>query len=170
MKQRTLILIVLLVSALLLAGCTGTPASQPANSLPAATPALPVTSPTLPPGTTQPLVGSWNLMGMTVQNGTVPFNPTTQITLQFNSDGTFHGYGGCNNYFGSYAFTGAITPFGSGMTISPIASTKAYCQETSAQESTYFEDLEVINAGVVNVDQLVLTGTTQNKLIYTRAV
>jgi len=170
MKQRTLVIVALLVFALFFAGCTGKRAQQPATTLPAATPALPATTPVPAPGTTQPLVGAWNLIGMTVQNGTVPYKPTTQITMQFNSDDTLQGNGGCNNNYGTYVFTGMVTPFGSGMTLSPITSTKAYCMEISAQENTYFEDLQVTNYGVVNVDQLVLTGSTQNTLVYLRAV
>ena len=170
MKKYTLILAVLLVLALLLAGCASKPASPPATTRPTTAPLLPVTTPTLPPGTIQPLGGAWNLIGMAIQNGTEPMKPTTQITMQFNNDGTFQGNGGCNNYYGTYSFTGTVTPFGSGMTISPITSTKAYCLETSAQENTYYEVLQDTNAGVVNIDQLVLTGSTQNKLVYQRAV
>ncbi|MDD1704591.1 MAG: META domain-containing protein [Methanoregula sp.] len=72
---------------------------------------------------------------MTVQNGTVLYKPTTQITLQFDRDGTFLGNGGCNNDYGTSAFARKVTPFGSGMALSPITSIKAYCRERSSPEN-----------------------------------
>jgi len=171
MNKRTLLLIaLLLVLAVAAAGCASRAPVTPATTRPTSTPALPLTTPTLPPGTLQPLGGMWNLIGMTVQNGTVPSNPTTQITIQFNNDNTFSGYGGCNNYYGTYTFTGTVTSFGSGMALSPITSTKMYCQQTSLQENTYYQDLQDTNAGVVNGNQLVLTGSTQNTLVYQQNV
>ena len=171
MNKRTLILIaLLLVLAILAAGCASKTPVTPATTRPTTTQAPPLTTPTIPPGTLQPLGGAWNLIGMTVQNGSVPFNPITQITIQFNNDNSFAGNGGCNNYYGTYTFTGTVTPFGSGMSLSPITSTKMYCQDTSSQENTYYQVLQSTDSGVVNVDQLVLTGNTQNTLVYQRAV
>jgi heat shock protein HslJ len=171
MNKRTLILIaLLLVLAILAAGCANKTTATPATTRPTSTQAPPFTTPTIPPGTLQPLVGAWNLIGMTVQNGTVPFRPTTQITIQFNNDNSFSGNGGCNNYYGTYTFTGTVTPFGSGMAMSPITSTKMYCQSTSSQEDTYLQVLQDTNSGVVNGNQLVLTGVTQNTLVYQQNV
>jgi len=45
--------------------------------------------------------GKWILTTMAIQEGTVPLQPTTEITLVFNADGSLTGYGGCNNYFGT---------------------------------------------------------------------
>jgi heat shock protein HslJ len=103
---------------------------------------------------------------MATQNGTALLQPTTEITLVFNSDGNLTGYGGCNNYFASYALTGATTESGNGITIGPLASTKKYCEINGQQETTYLQVLQNTVAYDVNINQLTLTDTSKNVLVF----
>lgn len=160
-------LVALTILAVVCAGCTGQ--KTPAPATPIATPA-PVATATTPVAPALPanLAGTWQLTTMAIQDGTAITHPTTAITLYFNSDGTVSGNGGCNNYNGPYALTGATTPKGSGLTIGPLASTKMYCQATSSQESTYLNILGKTMAYDVDSTQLTLTASDQNVLIYQR--
>jgi heat shock protein HslJ len=103
---------------------------------------------------------------MTIKEGSVVLRPTTDITLAFNADGTLTGYGGCNNYFGSYTLTGTTTMFGEGITVSPLASTKKYCEINGQQETTYLAVLQGTTAYSVNIKKLTLTDKSNNALVY----
>ncbi|MFA6225689.1 MAG: META domain-containing protein [Methanoregula sp.] len=147
----------LLIAAVMIAGCTGT---QPATLPPtvvgtAATPAVPAQ-----------LAGNWVVTRMGIQDDSAVINPTTQITLVFMADGTVSGNGGCNNYNGPFTLNGQTTTLGKGISIGPLVSTKKFCQDYSNQESTYLNILQ--NATAYNVDgnQLSITATTGDVLIY----
>ena len=143
MKHTSLIILVFLAVALLVAGCTSQqPAAQPAT--PAAT-QNPAPVPTATPAASSvpaPLAGDWTLTTMGIQGGTAVTYPTTAITLTFNPDGSLAGYDGCNNYFGTFTLTGTTTPKGQGMTLSGIGSSKKYCAELANQEQQYLNILE----------------------------
>jgi len=103
---------------------------------------------------------------MGIQDGTAIAYPTAQISLTFNQDGTASGYGGCNNYNGPYTLTGQISSKGKGITIGPIVSSLRYCRDYTEQENMYLQILG--NAMAYNVDgnQLSITDTTGNVLVY----
>jgi heat shock protein HslJ len=105
---------------------------------------------------------------MAIQGGTAITHPTTGINLIFNPDNTFTGYDGCNNYFGTYALTGATTPKGQGLTLSGISQSKKYCQTLANQEQDYLNILSKTSAYVVDTTQLTLTASTGDVLIYQR--
>lgn len=164
MKPVTMGVFLFLILAVACAGCTGTttaPATTVQTPVPVATTAA---APALPAA----LAGSWQLTTLAVQDGTAITYPTATITIEFNSDGTVFGNGGCNNYNGPFVLTGATTPKGSGITIGPLASTKMNCQTTSSQENTYLGILEKTMAYDVDGSQLTLSASDQNVLIYQR--
>ncbi|MCX6691759.1 MAG: META domain-containing protein [Methanoregula sp.] len=103
---------------------------------------------------------------MTIQDGSALLKPTTDILLTFNPDGSLTGYGGCNNYFGSYTLTGTTTMFGNGITVGPLASTKKYCEIYGQQETTYLTILQDTKAYSVNINKLTLTDKSNNALVY----
>jgi len=167
MKTALMGIILLMILAVVCAGCTGQKTVTPATTI--ATPAPAAASPTaaalpLPAN----LAGTWQLTTMAIQDGTAVTYPTTAITLYFGSDGTVSGNGGCNNYNGPFVLSGDVTSKGTGIAIGPLSSTKMYCQTTSAQESQYLALLADTVAYNVDGTQLSLTGKEQNVLIYQR--
>ena len=154
-----------LVLLVLVSGCTTRlPAPQPAAPTPI--PTLLVTAVPPTPAVPQVLYGKWILTTMAIQNGTALIRPTTEITLVFNPDGNLTGYGGCNNYFASYTQLGTSTKFGSGITLGPVASTKKFCEINGQQEMTYLSILQDTAAYDVNINQLTLTDTSENVLVF----
>jgi len=116
--RRTLAGLVV-VAALLLAGCTSSGPVQPG-----------------PGGDigADPAGTSWVLSSMLDTNGSmagVPSQPP--VTLEFRDRGTLGGSGGCNRYGGSYQRNG------SQVTIGQVFSTLRYCEEAgvSRRESAY---------------------------------
>jgi heat shock protein HslJ len=161
MKRSAVLIGFVLLVAVLVCGCT-----MPFAAQPPATPALPITTVSQTPVAEPGFLGNWVLTMMTIQDGSVLLKPTTDITLTFNADGTLTGYGGCNNYFGSYTVTGTTTKFGNGITVSPLTSTKKYCEINGQQETTYLAILQDIRAYSVNINQLTLTDKSNNVLVY----
>jgi heat shock protein HslJ len=161
MKRSAVLIGCALLFAVLVCGCT-----TPSPAQPPATPALPVTTVSQVPAAEPGFLGNWMLTMMTIKEGSVVIRPTTDITLAFNADGTLTGYGGCNNYFGSYTLTGTTTMFGDGITVSPLASTKKYCEINGQQETTYLAILQDTMAYAVNSNQLTLTDKSNNVLVY----
>jgi heat shock protein HslJ len=151
------------VLAVIFAGCTSQAPATPSPATPAPIAKVTTTAATLPD-----LAGDWTLTTMAIQGGTALLIPTTEITLNFGSNGNMSGYGGCNNYFGSYTLTGQTTPKGAGITIGPLGATKMYCQSTSGQEGEYLGILQNTRAYVVDGTQLTLTDKDQNVLIFQR--
>ena len=165
MKKLTVLVGFALVLCVLVSGCTTQAPQQPVP---------PTTAPTIMPPTTAPptpslpsgFYGKWILTAMAIQNGTALLQPTTEITLVFNPDGNLTGYGGCNNYFASYTVTGATTKFGNGISLGPLASTKKYCEINGQEETTYLQVLQNTMAYTVNINQLSLTDTSENVLVF----
>jgi heat shock protein HslJ len=164
MRKFLVSLVFLLIAAVMIAGCTGTqPVPQPAPAtLP---PTVVVTAAATPVVPTQ-LAGHWVVTRMAIQDGSAVINPTTQITLEFMADGTVSGNGGCNNYNGPFTVTGVTTPKGNGISIGPLVSTKKYCQDYTSQETTYLNILQKAMAYNVDGNQLSITATTGDVLIY----
>ena len=171
------LLVYAILSALLfvmVAGCT-TPAetkevapipTSPVTTVP--TEITPVQTPA--PVTDASLSGTWYLKLMSEQNGTAQvqtINPET--TVMFEGENNITGYAGCNNYFGQYTLTGKTGSQGKGMSISPLASTKKYCDQSSATETTYLQILEGAEFYLVNTNQeLSIMDSLNNTLVYQR--
>jgi heat shock protein HslJ len=152
---------------ILVAGCTTTPAPVPTPvttvPTPAPTAAIVVIS---GPLTDPALTGNWNLKGGMIGAGTMPVIPNVQITITFNNDGTFTGFGGCNNYNGNYKLTGNTTEFGKTITIGPIASTKMFCADTSDLESSYLANLQNAKTYSIPNNTMIIRTSTLNQLSY----
>ncbi len=159
------VVLLTLVTVLLAAGCTGGEPAAPPQS-PAATIEVPMTTatPTIPPE----FLGRWTLTTFGIQYGTKVQNPTTEITLTLNPDGSLTGWGGCNNIFGSYSLNGIQTSKGMGMNITNLGSTKKYCQVYSNQEDQYISILGKTYAYSGDGYLLVLTATTEDTLVFKR--
>jgi heat shock protein HslJ len=56
--------------------------------------------------------------------------------------------------------------FGDGITVSPLAATKKYCEINGQQETTYLAVLQGTTAYSVNIKKLTLTDKSNNVLVY----
>lgn len=170
MRKFLVLITFLVIAAVVITGCTTPkPAPQPVPVPATLTPAVIVTTPA-PPTVPVQLTRYWVLTTMGIQDGTAVTHPTTEISLTFNSDGSLTGYDGCNNYFGSFTLTGMTTPKGNGMTISNIASSKKYCETLAQQEAMYLAILGKTMAYNVNGNQLSMTATNGDVLIYQTSI
>lgn len=169
MKKLLISLVVLVIAAVMIAGCTTSqPAPQPVPTLATMPPTVVVTTAALPTLPTQ-LAGEWIVTSMGIQDGTAIMTPSSNdITLSFFADGTVAGNGGCNNYNGPFTLTGQTSSKGKGISIGPLVSTKMYCQDFSNQETTYMNILQKATAYNVDGVQLSITATTGDVLIYQR--
>lgn len=166
MRKFLLFLAFLVIAAVMITGCTSTqPAVQPT---PATLPPTMVVTTVATPAVPAPLAGDWIVTRMGIQDGTAVTTPTTQISLSFMADGTLTGYDGCNNYYAAYAFTGQTTPKGQGMSINNVSSTKKYCSTLANQETMYLTILGKVMAYNVDGEQLSMTASTGDVLIYQR--
>jgi heat shock protein HslJ len=165
MKLLTVLVVILAMSAVLIAGCT-----SPIPFTPAVTtvPATPQVTPVPTPLTDPLLLGTWNLKAMNVRGGTALTFPSTQVTITFYDQGSLSGYGGCNNYNAGYTFTGQVLYSGKGIVINPIISTQKYCADSSDTEATYLQILQKTNSYVVNGDTLTITDSLASQLIFKR--
>jgi len=167
MKKITILLFIFVIAAVIIAGCTTQkPAPLPVTTAATLPPTVIVTATPAPPALPAQLTRNWALTTMAIQDGTGVTHPTTDISLTFNPDGSLTGYDGCNNYFGSTTLTGMTTPKGNGMTISNIASSKKYCETLAQQETMYLAILGKTMAYNVDGNQLSMTATTGDVLIY----
>jgi heat shock protein HslJ len=170
MKSLLFLVCAVLFMGILAAGCTTTPAPVPTPVTTAPTPVptavIAVITGITGPLTDPALTGNWNLKGGMVAGGTMPAIPNVQITITFNNDGTFSGFGGCNNYNGNYKLTGNTTEFGKTITIGPIASTKMFCADTSDQESKYLANLQDTKTYSIPNNTMILRASNLNQLSY----
>ena len=170
MKSFLIPIFAVLFLALLVAGCTTqAPATPPPTTVTVPPTTVPVPTATPTPLKDPALIGSWNLKGAMVGGGTQPVILNTQPTITFNSDGTLTGFGGCNNYFGSYTLTGQTTKFGPSITIGNLGSTQMYCAETSDLELTYLNLLRSTMAYSITNNKMLLTTDERNQLSYDKA-
>jgi len=166
MKSLLFLVCAVLFVGILAAGCTTTPAPVPTPVVtPVATVPTSVVVVISGPATDPALTGNWNFKGATIA-GSMPVIPNVQITLKFNNDGTFTGFGGCNNYNGGYNLTGQTTEFGKTITIGPIASTKMYCADTADLESKYLANLQNTKTYSITNNKMLLRGSGLNELSY----
>jgi heat shock protein HslJ len=164
MKRLPVLILVFVVFMAFIAGCASQkPVSQPVTTVPIPLPTIQVVTTSVIPAQ---LTGTWIVTRMGIQEGTAVINPTTQITVTFNPDGTLSGYGGCNNYNAPVTLTGQTTTKGQGITIGPLVSTKKNCEGYSQQETTYLQILQKAMAYNVDGNQLSITDQTGNILIY----
>jgi heat shock protein HslJ len=100
-----------------------------------------------------------------------PTNPTvvqagTSLTAVFAADGTLSGFGGCNNYSGTYqAGTDGA------MTVGPLASTAMACADSMDQETAYLAALQAAKSfGFRSPGQLVVNYGTDPAQVLVFAV
>jgi heat shock protein HslJ len=164
MRKFLVSLVFFVIAAVMIAGCT---TSQPAPApVPATMPPTAVVTTPAPPLMPPELAGNWILTTIALYGAGSITYPTTDISLNFQADGTLTGYDGCNNYYATYIPTGMTTPKGKGMTISDISMSKKYCATLAEQETTYINVLGKVMAYNVNGNQLSMTATTGDVLIY----
>lgn len=75
----------------------------------------------------------WQQTSMNDDTEVSPDN-SESYTLTLNTDGTINGKADCNNFTGSYEITGSNITFG------PMATTRAFCGESSL-DTQYLQDL-----------------------------
>jgi heat shock protein HslJ len=168
MKSYMILIGAVLFLAILAAGCTTQAPATPLATTPAPATTMPVPTATTPLSDPA-LTGTWNLKGAMVGGGTEPRILNKQLTITFNNDGTLTGFGGCNNYFGSYTLTGQTTKFGKSISIGGLGSTKMYCAETSDLELTYLNLLQSTMAYSITNNKMLLTTDERNQLSYDKA-
>jgi len=165
MRKLLVTVAFLVIAAVLIAGCTTTP--QPVPQPVPTVPTTAIVTTTATPAVPAELAGKWVVTQMGIQDGTAVIKPqSTDITLTFFADGTVAGNGGCNNYNGPFVLSSEITPKGKGISIGPLVSTKMYCQAYADQETMYLNILQKAMAYNVNGNQLSITATTGDVLIY----
>lgn len=168
MNRCRIVLLTLAVCALVIAGCSSPAGSAPVTPRPTDQP-LPPTSPVPPATPLQPFSGDWFLTSMASQGGTFPSTPITTISILVNtSSGELSGFGGCNYYYAPYTLTGTVTPFGNGITVGPVTSTKMNCQEASPYENTYLAILQDTSAFAGDDTHLTFTDNLNDKLVFQR--
>ena len=110
---------------------------------------------------TNALAGNWMVTTMKRQ-ARLDEETLTNVALQFNTDGTFTGKGGCNNIRGTYVLKGSSIKF------SNIASTKMACA-VMEQETAFLQLLEgTVSAFSVTGNQLLLRDGSSN-ILFTAA-
>ena len=81
-------------------------------------------------------------------------------TIKFQLDGEVIGFGGCNNFFGSYTLNGRT------IKINDTGSTRKFCEGEMELESTYIEVLEIEVRALFSEGKLILTGDGGNQMIF----
>ena len=163
MRFFPLVVCAVLLVCLFTAGCSmRAPEPVPATTVPTPVPTVVPTTPL----TDSSLSGPWTLEGGMV--GTSPFISNVQVSINFGSDGTVSGFGGCNNYHGGYVLTGQATEFGKTITIGPVTTTQMYCGDTSSSESRYLSILQAVKTYTITNDKLMLRTADQSQLSYQR--
>lgn len=163
MRSELLAVFLILMAALIAAGCTGSVPAAPPQ-----TPQTPVVTTTTAPVLPPQFLGKWTLTKFGIQYGTKVQDPSTEITLVLNEDGTLTGWGGCNNIFGSWNLVDTMTSKGMGMNVTNLGSTKKYCKSYSDQEDQYLSILGKTYAYSGDAYLLVLTATTEDTLVFKR--
>jgi heat shock protein HslJ len=170
MKSYMVLCILAISLAVLVAGCVQpqtptTSLTTPPTTLP--TPAVPATLAATPvPG--NPLQnGTWTLMGIQGESGSIPVLNGTTITAVFGTDGKITGSSGCNEYFSSYQVSGNT------MTVGPVGQTKMSCGSPPGvmiQESTYIAMLQNAVTFQVNDTMLVIDTGGNTSLLFEHVV
>ena len=120
-------------------------------------------SPTATPGIEDAV---WTLASYGDLNNQQSAIAATEVTVIFRSaSGQVEGYGGCNNYGGSYEINGVR------LTVSELISTKIYCTNPpgiTEQETGYLEILQAAESFQITGDRLQINSGNGRVLIYTR--
>jgi heat shock protein HslJ len=169
MRSLTICLFSCAVLAVIAAGCLSQPTTPPVTTQPPAT-TLPVVTPSPTASLQDPaLYGVWYLKEMTGAGGA---NPVQTMNVPINlifTDQNLSGFGGCNDYSGSYTLTGQVLPDGKGIDIGPLITTLKYCADTSQTETSYLQVLSDATSYTVNVNQqLSITDSAGSILVYER--
>lgn len=170
MGSLSICLFTCVILAILAAGCISQPTTPPVTTQPPATTLPVVTSPPATASLQDPaLYGVWYLKEMT---GTGGSNPVQTMDVPINiifTDQNLSGFGGCNDYGGSYSLTGQVLPDGKGISVGPLITTLKYCADTSPTETSYLQILSDAKSYTVNVNQqLSVTDSVGSILVYER--
>lgn len=164
MKRYFFLFTTLVMTAVVIAGCTGYQSDPAVTAIPTNNPA----NNPAPTDSIQPFTGLWTLTVMGTGGGTTAVTPTATVTLDIHNNGTLQGYDGCRNYFATYTATGSDTGFGHGIIISPSLYTNITCEGISEQENDYFSILADTSAFSGDDLHLTLTGKTHDTLAFHR--
>jgi polar amino acid transport system substrate-binding protein len=167
-KQTIVVQVVALVPTATPVPPTATPA--PTSVPPTATPVPTATSvpPTATPAPKPPeFVGSWALQQMGIGKAAPkPIISGSNIDLTINADGTFKGFGGCDQYQGTWVSPGAgQIDFSAPQ---PIPGASACTPEVQNQQTQYFQILGSVTQYKVAGTQLTLTSPAGDTLIYNK--
>ena len=163
MKSPGNVLLLLLIAAVTVVGCTENQEPLPATTI-TATP----TTVSPEPAEIMPasVARAWTLSLMAIQNGRVIVRPAADFTLTVLQDGTIYGYSGCNSYNSAVTMTGETTQKGSAITVRPVTATNKYCEQVADQETTYLAILQNAMAFSVNGNKLTITAADGTALVY----
>lgn len=104
------------------------------------------------PGSSESLIGTWNLTAYGPSASPTPAVPDSGAQITFNEDGTVTGNSGCNGFGGNY------TVEGDHITFSEIVSTLIACEDARmAQEEAVYRVLSDTAAHSIEGNTLTLT-------------
>ena len=167
MKYSVLLIMTLLLISAFIAGCTGIKSTSPAP-VPTATIISSPSGSAPGAGAGSALTGSWNFQAGVYGGRNAFIVPTdVQITAVFDDQGNLSGFAGCNNYNARYTLTGQQLTMGQEIVIGPIAATQKSCADSTV-ETPYLNVLQNANAYVVHGNNLVLTDTKGDQLVFQR--
>lgn len=140
LQRGARLLTLLAILALVLTACLSQETPEP----------IPTLEPTPQPETVEPvvletpsvdysaqLVGPlWLLLGYGDALNPTVVEPGTTVTAQFAEDGELNGFGGCNNFFGTYELAGEE------ISVGPLGSTMMACENGLDQETTVLAALQ----------------------------
>lgn len=110
---------------------------------------------------------TWHLTAITEKvpafQGVIPAADQANYTIAFNADGTFNAKADCNQVNGSYKTSGS-----NGLTITPGASTMAFCGEASFG-TQYVEGLSKAASYTVSGNDLTITLSDQGTMTFVAA-
>lgn len=81
-------------------------------------------------------------------------------TIKFDLDGKVSGFGGCNNFIGSFKLDGRTIKTGD------LSTTKMYCEGSMELEKAYFDVLGIEARALFQEGKLILTGDEGNQMIF----
>jgi heat shock protein HslJ len=111
---------------------------------------------------------NWTVVTYSTDGAITELWPGTEITIEFDTDGTVTGSGGCNNYNGTFEVDGPYDEFGDGVrgrndgqaiAMGPFAATEKACTSPSGvmdQETEFLTSLASVGRWLISRDQLLL--------------
>ena len=141
-------------------GPTGTSAPAPAPTTAGPAP----TSTAAPDAPVPELAGtSWNVTLYAVEGlGMVNVWDDTEVTIDFNTDGTISGFSGCNTFDGPFNASGpylerdpfGVEPRGQAIELGPLARTEIACESDNVmeQEAEFFAMVDSVARWFLNDD------------------